>query len=314
MRTERPRIGILFGDGAMGCWIRAHRISKRLGRWTDVHLRPYGGEYRDMRFRSWYEDITEWARRGALHMIIDDQALVGILVARALNIPVIAMIQHHPIWADSFGRAGDLLQFADQLVIPMWSWVGDEGLASLGALAERARWIGPIFDEGDQEALAEPSTLVVTAGSAKYDRTLLIIARQAAGHLADWAINLNDPAAGSEPLPRNCTRLPVTDQFTSVLARSQVVACAGGVTMLESIYYRKRPIVLPVPLQREQAWTAHRLASFGLVSVITPAIPARAFAEMVRANARDVDLAPFSLHNGLDRLEEMVRTTITCRP
>jgi len=314
---SKARIGIIFGDGAFGCWVRADRIAKRLEKWVKVSLRPFGGEYRNAHFRNWYDDIYSWIQDNSFDLVIDDQALIGIMAARASKIPVISIIQHHPIWADTYGEAIQMLQFADRIAIPMWSWIGDTGLSSLEELKEKIVWTGPIFEELHFDSiLSEANTLLVTEGSAKYDSTLFTIARQAAHFLTEWTIRLNEPRAlrsSSAFLPKNCTPMPITDQFSQVLAKSQAVACAGGITMLEAIYCHKTPIVLPVPLQKEQAWTAEQLASIGLVIKITSDVKARAFAEIVRESVQDKPSTSFPLENGLDRLENIVKELLLCQ-
>jgi hypothetical protein len=310
-------IGIVFGDGALGCWVRARRIAKRLGGWAEVQLRPFGGEYRNLQFRSWYDDIYSWMQENAFDLLIDDQALLGIMVAKSSKCPVISIIQHHPIWTHTYQEAMAILQFADRVVIPMWDWIGDDGLSSLSDLKENIIWVGPIFDEesyGEQVAIEE-KTLLVTEGSAKYDRTLFTIAKQAARFLPEWIIKLNEPSElqdSSVKLPNNCTLIPITDHFSCVLARSQAVTCAGGITMLEAIYYHKLPIVLPVPFQKEQAWTVERLATLRLAKIITAGIAARSFANLVETSIQERPSPQFPLTSGLDGLETLVRELLSC--
>jgi Glycosyltransferase family 28 C-terminal domain len=310
---RKARIGIIFGDGALGCWVRARRIARRLEGWAEVFLRPFGGEFRDDRYRSWHEDISCWIRGNAFDLIIDDQALIGIIAAISSNTPVISLIQHHPIWAESYGEAVQILQFANKIVIPMWEWIGDDGLSSLKELKEQIVWVGPILEDPPIQPL-EQKMLLVTEGSAKYDETLFTIAKQAARFLNEWTIKLNIPDERQFPaanLPENCTVLPITDQFSQVLARSQAVACAGGITMLEAIYYGKTPIVLPVPFQREQAWTAKRLAALGMAKVITASIKTQTFTQMVLESVQEKPAASFPLTSGLDGLENIVKEQVS---
>lgn len=110
-----------------------------------------------------------------------------------------------------------------------------------------------------------------------------------------------------DDLPENCLLIPVEKHFSQILAQSQVIACAGGITMLEAIYYGKIPIVLPVPFQQEQTWTAKRLADLGMVKVITASVKAQTFAQMVFENALEKPVSSFLLSNGLDRLENLIK-------
>ncbi len=302
---RRPVIGIVFGDGALGCVVRAQRLAARLGTWADVVVQPFGGEHRDFA-EDWPTRITGWARENAVCTIVDDQAMYGIIAAKRLGLGAIALIQHHPIWGSSYREAATLLALADRLVVPMWPWIGAEGIGSLGALADRAEWTGPVLPEGIETVSAEPRTLLVTAGSAKYDRTPFILGEQVARRLLDWTVTLNDTQPAPAAPPGNLRHLPTVASLGPFLQRSATVLCAGGITMLEAVAAGHVPIVLPVRYQKEQAWTAGRLHELGLARLISSGILSRDLADLVVAPAAPGDHG-LDLGNGIDAIEKIVR-------
>jgi predicted glycosyltransferase len=94
--------------------------------------------------------------------------------------------------------------------------------------------------------------------------------------------------------------------FAAVVRAADVVVCMGGYnSIVESVYFGKRPIVVPrIPGSEEQVLRAEGFARLGLARVVGPVpLSATALWEAIEAELRDSPRSPrIVAFDGLDQI------------
>jgi UDP:flavonoid glycosyltransferase YjiC (YdhE family) len=284
-------------------------------------------------------------------VVLSDTRASAVIAARALGVPVLTLLNQYrtAIGHRKHQRAVEVANALIDLVPRVWNLsekvlvadypppytISSRNLSLREIEARKVEFVGPVLgvrrDEYPEREEAkrslgfrpdEPLVCVLTTGPASERKSFREKVLGALEGIADLQVlfSLGEPGSGGKQVRGKHLIVPwLEDEHLALSAADVVVSRSGQTTVLKSIAFGCRMVLMPVPDHAEQTGNAASAASKGLAVVVDQRDLNPDSLRSAVLSALELDDAPFSFYaeltrslGGLDRVLELVESVGRC--
>jgi UDP:flavonoid glycosyltransferase YjiC (YdhE family) len=284
-------------------------------------------------------------------VVLSDTRASAVIAARALGVPVLTLLNQYrtAIIHRKHQRAVEVANALIDLVARVWNLsekvlvadypppytISSRNLSLRGSEVRKVEFVGPVLgvrrDEYPEREEAkrslgfrpdEPLVCVLTTGPASERKSFRERVLGALEGIADLQVlfSLGEPGSGGKQVRGKHLIVPwLEDEHLALSAADVVISRAGQTTVLKSIAFGCRMVLMPVPDHAEQTGNAASAASKGLAVVVDQRDLNPDSLRSAVLSALELDDAPFSFYaeltrslGGLERVLELVESVGRC--
>jgi len=284
-------------------------------------------------------------------VVLSDTRASAVIAARALGVPVLTLLNQYrtAIIHRKHQRAVEVANALIDLVPRVWNLsekvlvadypppytISSRNLSLRGSEVRKVEFVGPVLgvrrDEYPEREEAkrslgfrpdEPLVCVLSTGPASERKSFRERVLGALEGIADLQVlfSLGEPGSGGKQVRGKHLIVPwLEDEHLALSAADVVVSRAGQTTVLKSIAFGCRMVLMPVPDHAEQTGNAASAASKGLAVVVDQRDLNPDSLRSAVLSALELDDAPFSFYaeltrslGGLERVLELVESVGRC--
>jgi len=284
-------------------------------------------------------------------VVLSDTRASAVIAARALGVPVLTLLNQYrtAIIHRKHQRAVEVANALIDLVARVWNLsekvlvadypppytISSRNLSLRGSEVRKVEFVGPVLgvrrDEYPEREEAkrslgfrpdEPLVCVLSTGPASERKSFRERVLGALEGIADLQVlfSLGEPGSGGKQVRGKHLIVPwLEDEHLALSAADVVVSRAGQTTVLKSIAFGCRMVLMPVPDHAEQTGNAASAASKGLAVVVDQRDLNPDSLRSAVLSALELDDAPFSFYaeltrslGGLERVLELVESVGRC--
>jgi len=284
-------------------------------------------------------------------VVLSDTRASAVIAARALGVPVLTLLNQYrtAIIHRKHQRAVEVANALIDLVPRVWNLsekvlvadypppytISSRNLSLRGSEVRKVEFVGPVLGvrreeyperEEAKRSLGfrpdEPLVCVLTTGPASERKSFRERVLGALGGIADLQVlfSLGEPGSGGKQVRGKHLIVPwLEDEHLALSAADVVISRAGQTTVLKSIAFGCRMVLMPVPDHAEQTGNAASAASKGLAVVVDQRDLNPDSLRSAVLSALELDDAPFSFYaeltrslGGLERVLELVESVGRC--
>jgi UDP:flavonoid glycosyltransferase YjiC (YdhE family) len=284
-------------------------------------------------------------------VVLSDTRASAVIAARALGVPVLTLLNQY---RTAIGHRKHLtaVEVANALidVVPrVWNLsekvliadypppytISSRNLSLRASEARKVEFVGPVLgmrrDEYPEREEAkrslgfrpdEPLVCVLTTGPASERKVFREKVLEALEGIADIQVlfSRGEPGSGGKQVRGKHLIVPwLEDEHLALSAADVVITRAGQTTVLKSIAFGCRMVLMPVPDHAEQTGNAASAASKGLAVAVDQRDLNPDSLRSAVLSALELDDAPFSVYaelmrslGGLDRVLELIESIGRC--
>jgi len=284
-------------------------------------------------------------------VVLSDTRASAVIAARALGVPVLTLLNQYrtAIIHRKHQRAVEVANALIDLVARVWNLsekvlvadypppytISSRNLSLRGSEVRKVEFVGPVLgvrrDEYPEREEAkrslgfrpdEPLVCVLSTGPASERKSFRERVLGALEGIADLQVlfSLGEPGSGGKQVRGKHLIVPwLEDEHLALSAADVVISRAGQTTVLKSIAFGCRMVLMPVPDHAEQTGNAASAASKGLAVVVDQRDLNPDSLRSAVLSALELDDAPFSFYaeltrslGGLERVLELVESVGRC--
>jgi UDP:flavonoid glycosyltransferase YjiC (YdhE family) len=284
-------------------------------------------------------------------VVLSDTRASAVIAARALGVPVLTLLNQYrtAIIHRKHQRAVEVANALIDLVPRVWNLsekvlvadypppytISSRNLPLRESEVRKVEFVGPVLgvrrDEYPEREEAkrslgfrpdEPLVCVLTTGPASERKSFRERVLGALEGIADLQVlfSLGEPGSGGKQVRGKHLIVPwLEDEHLALSAADVVISRAGQTTVLKSIAFGCRMVLMPVPDHAEQTGNAASAASKGLAVVVDQRDLNPDSLRSAVLSALELDDAPFSFYaeltrslGGLERVLELVESVGRC--
>jgi UDP-N-acetylglucosamine--N-acetylmuramyl-(pentapeptide) pyrophosphoryl-undecaprenol N-acetylglucosamine transferase len=284
-------------------------------------------------------------------VVLSDTRASAVIAARALGVPVLTLLNQYrtAIGHREHQRAVEVANALIDLVPRVWNLsekvlvadypppytISSRNLPLRESEVRKVEFVGPVLgvrrDEYPEREEAkrslgfrpdEPLVCVLSTGPASERKSFRERVLRALEGIADLQVlfSLGEPGSGGKQVRGKHLIVPwLEDEHLALSAADVVISRAGQTTVLKSIAFGCRMVLMPVPDHAEQTGNAASAASKGLAVVVDQRDLNPDSLRSAVLSALELDDAPFSLYaeltrslGGLERVLEVVESVGRC--
>jgi UDP:flavonoid glycosyltransferase YjiC (YdhE family) len=284
-------------------------------------------------------------------VVLSDTRASAVMAARALGVPVLTLLNQYrtAIIHRKHQRAVEVANALIDLVPRVWNLsekvlvadypppytISSRNLPLRESEVRKVEFVGPVLgvrrDEYPEREEAkrslgfrpdEPLVCVLTTGPASERKSFRERVLGALEGIADLQVlfSLGEPGSGGKQVRGKHLIVPwLEDEHLALSAADVVISRAGQTTVLKSIAFGCRMVLMPVPDHAEQTGNAASAASKGLAVVVDQRDLNPDSLRSAVLSALELDDAPFSFYaeltrslGGLERVLELVESVGRC--
>jgi UDP:flavonoid glycosyltransferase YjiC (YdhE family) len=284
-------------------------------------------------------------------VVLSDTRASAVIAARALGVPVLTLLNQYrtAIIHRKHQRAVEVANALIDLVPRVWNLsekvlvadypppytISSRNLSLRESEVRKVEFVGPVLgvrrDEYPEREEAkrslgfrpdEPLVCVLTTGPASERKSFRERVLGALEGIADLQVlfSLGEPGSGGKQVRGKHLIVPwLEDEHLALSAADVVITRAGQTTVLKSIAFGCRMVLMPVPDHAEQTGNAASAASKGLAVVVDQRDLNPDSLRSAVLSALELDDAPFSFYaeltrslGGLERVLELVESVGRC--
>ncbi|MFZ8857966.1 MAG: UDP-N-acetylglucosamine--N-acetylmuramyl-(pentapeptide) pyrophosphoryl-undecaprenol N-acetylglucosamine transferase [Candidatus Caldarchaeales archaeon] len=284
-------------------------------------------------------------------VVLSDTRASAVIAARALGVPVLTLLNQYrtAIIHRKHQRAVEVANALIDLVPRVWNLsekvlvadypppytISSRNLPLRESEVRKVEFVGPVLGvrrdeyperEGAKQILGfrpdEPLVCVLTTGPASERKSFRERVLGALEGIADLQVlfSLGEPGSGGKQVKGKHLIVPwLEDEHLALSAADVVISRAGQTTVLKSIAFGCRMVLMPVPDHAEQTGNAASAASKGLAVVVDQRDLNPDSLRSAVLSALEHDDAPFSFYaeltrslGGLERVLELVESVGRC--
>ncbi|MDT7968483.1 MAG: UDP-N-acetylglucosamine--N-acetylmuramyl-(pentapeptide) pyrophosphoryl-undecaprenol N-acetylglucosamine transferase [Candidatus Calditenuis sp.] len=284
-------------------------------------------------------------------VVLSDTRASAVIAARALGVPVLTLLNQYrtAIIHRKHQRAVEVANALIDLVPRVWNLsekvlvadypppytISSRNLSLRGSEVRKVEFVGPVLGvrreeyperEEAKRSLGfrpdEPLVCVLSTGPASERKSFRERVLGALGGIADLQVlfSLGEPGSGGKQVRGKHLIVPwLEDEHLALSAADVVISRAGQTTVLKSIAFGCRMVLMPVPDHAEQTGNAASAASKGLAVVVDQRDLNPDSLRSAVLSALELDDAPFSFYaeltrslGGLERVLELVESVGRC--
>lgn len=284
-------------------------------------------------------------------VVLSDTRASAVIAARALGVPVLTLLNQYrtAIIHRKHQRAVEVANALIDLVPRVWNLsekvlvadypppytISSRNLSLRGSEVRKVEFVGPVLgvrrDEYPEREEAkrslgfrpdEPLVCVLSTGPASERKSFRERVLGALEGIADLQVlfSLGEPGSGGKQVRGKHLIVPwLEDEHLALSAADVVISRAGQTTVLKSIAFGCRMVLMPVPDHAEQTGNAASAASKGLAVVVDQRDLNPDSLRSAVLSALELDDAPFSFYaeltrslGGLERVLELVESVGRC--
>jgi UDP:flavonoid glycosyltransferase YjiC (YdhE family) len=284
-------------------------------------------------------------------VVLSDTRASAVIAARALGVPVLTLLNQYrtAIIHRKHQRAVEVANALIDLVPRVWNLsekvlvadypppytISSRNLPLRKSEVRKVEFVGPVFgvrrDEYPEREEAkrslgfrpdEPLVCVLTTGPASERKSFRERVLGALEGIADLQVlfSLGEPGSGGKQVRGKHLIVPwLEDEHLALSAADVVISRAGQTTVLKSIAFGCRMVLMPVPDHAEQTGNAASAASKGLAVVVDQRDLNPDSLRSAVLSALEHDDAPFNFYaeltrslGGLERVLELVESVGRC--
>jgi UDP:flavonoid glycosyltransferase YjiC (YdhE family) len=284
-------------------------------------------------------------------VVLSDTRASAVIAARALGVPVLTLLNQYrtAIIHRKHQRAVEVANALIDLVPRVWNLsekvlvadypppytISSRNLSLRESEVRKVEFVGPVLgvrrDEYPEREEAkrslgfrpdEPLVCVLTTGPASERKSFRERVLGALEGIADLQVlfSLGEPGSGGKQVRGKHLIVPwLEDEHLALSAADVVISRAGQTTVLKSIAFGCRMVLMPVPDHAEQTGNAASAASKGLAVVVDQRDLNPDSLRSAVLSALELDDAPFSFYaeltrslGGLERVLELVESVGRC--
>jgi len=284
-------------------------------------------------------------------VVLSDTRASAVIAARALGVPVLTLLNQYrtAIIHRKHQRAVEVANALIDLVPRVWNLsekvlvadypppytISSRNLPLRESEVRKVEFVGPVLGvrrdeyperEGAKQILGfrpdEPLVCVLTTGPASERKSFRERVLGALEGIADLQVlfSLGEPGSGGKQVKGKHLIVPwLEDEHLALSAADVVISRAGQTTVLKSIAFGCRMVLMPVPDHAEQTGNAASAASKGLAVVVDQRDLNPDSLRSAVLSALELDDAPFSFYaeltrslGGLERVLELVESAGRC--
>ena len=284
-------------------------------------------------------------------VVLSDTRASAVIAARALGVPVLTLLNQYrtAIGHRKHQRAVEVANALIDLVARVWNLsekvlvadypppytISSRNLSLRGSEVRKVEFVGPVLgvrrDEYPEREEAkrslgfrpdEPLVCVLSTGPASERKSFRERVLGALEGIADLQVlfSLGEPGSGGKQVRGKHLIVPwLEDEHLALSAADVVISRAGQTTVLKSIAFGCRMVLMPVPDHAEQTGNAASAASKGLAVVVDQRDLNPDSLRSAVLSALELDDAPFSFYaeltrslGGLERVLELVESVGRC--
>jgi len=280
-------------------------------------------------------------------VVLSDTRASAVIAARLLGVPVLTMLNQYrtAIGHRKHPRAVEVANALIDLVPRVWNLservlvadyppphtISSRNLSLRKSEARKVEFVGPVLGvereeyperEEAKRALGfrpdEPLVCVLTTGPSSERWAFREKVMEALGGIGDLQVlfSLGEPGSGAKRVRGRHLIVPwLEDEHLALSAAEVVISRAGQTTVLKSIAFGCRMVLMPVPDHAEQVGNAFSAASKGLAVVVDQRELTPESLRSAVLKALELDGAPFGFYaeltrslGGLGRVLELVES------
>jgi UDP:flavonoid glycosyltransferase YjiC (YdhE family) len=284
-------------------------------------------------------------------MVLSDTRASAVIAARVLGVPVLTLLNQYrtAIGHRKHQRAVEVANALIDLVPRVWNLsekvlvadypppytISSRNLSLRNSEARKVEFVGPVLGvrreeyperEEAKRSLGfrpdEPLVCVLSTGPASERKSFRERVLGALEGIADLQVlfSLGEPGSGGKQVRGKHLIVPwLEDEHLALSAADVVISRAGQTTVLKSIAFGCRMVLMPVPDHAEQTGNAASAASKGLAVVVDQRDLNPDSLRSAVLSALELDDAPFSFYaeltrslGGLERVLELVESVGRC--
>jgi UDP:flavonoid glycosyltransferase YjiC (YdhE family) len=284
-------------------------------------------------------------------VVLSDTRASAVIAARALGVPVLTLLNQYrtAIIHRKHQRAVEVANALIDLVPRVWNLsekvlvadypppytISSRNLSLRGSEVRKVEFVGPVLGvrreeyperEEAKRSLGfrpdEPLVCVLSTGPASERKSFRERVLGALEGIADLQVlfSLGEPGSGGKQVRGKHLIVPwLEDEHLALSAADVVISRAGQTTVLKSIAFGCRMVLMPVPDHAEQTGNAASAASKGLAVVVDQRDLNPDSLRSAVLSALELDDAPFSFYaeltrslGGLERVLELVESVGRC--
>jgi UDP:flavonoid glycosyltransferase YjiC (YdhE family) len=284
-------------------------------------------------------------------VVLSDTRASAVIAARALGVPVLTLLNQYrtAIIHRKHQRAVEVANALIDVVPRVWNLsekvlvadypppytISSRNLSLRESEVRKVEFVGPVLgvrrDEYPEREEAkrslgfrpdEPLVCVLTTGPASERKSFRERVLGALEGIADLQVlfSLGEPGSGGKQVRGKHLIVPwLEDEHLALSAADVVISRAGQTTVLKSIAFGCRMVLMPVPDHAEQTGNAASAASKGLAVVVDQRDLNPDSLRSAVLSALELDDAPFSFYaeltrslGGLERVLELVESVGRC--
>jgi UDP-N-acetylglucosamine:LPS N-acetylglucosamine transferase len=284
-------------------------------------------------------------------VVLSDTRASAVIAARALGVPVLSLLNQYrtAIIHRKHQRAVEVANALIDLVPRVWNLsekvlvadyqppytISSRNLSLRESEVRKVEFVGPVLgmrrDEYPEREEAKRSlgfrpdeslVCVLTTGPALERKSFREKVLGALEGIADLQVlfSLGEPGSGGKQVRGKHLIVPwLEDEHLALSAADVVVSRAGQTTVLKSIAFGCRMVLMPVPDHAEQTGNATSAASKGLAVVVDQRDLNPDSLRSAVLSALELDDAPFSVYaeltrslGGLERVLELIESIGRC--
>ncbi len=284
-------------------------------------------------------------------VVLSDTRASAVIAARALGVPVLTLLNQYrtAIGHRKHQRAVEVANALIDLVPRVWNLsekvlvadypppytISSRNLSLRESEVRKVEFVGPVLgarrDEYPEREEAkrslgfrpdEPLVCVLTTGPASERKSFRERVLGALEGIADLQalFSLGEPGSDGKQVRGKHLIVPwLEDEHLALSAADVVISRAGQTTVLKSIAFSCRMVLMPVPDHAEQTGNAASAASKGLAVVVDQKDLNPDSLRSAVLSALELDDAPFSFYaeltrslGGLERVLELVESAGRC--
>jgi UDP:flavonoid glycosyltransferase YjiC (YdhE family) len=284
-------------------------------------------------------------------VVLSDTRASAVIAARALGVPVLTLLNQYrtAIGHRKHQRAVEVANALIDLVPRVWNLsekvlvadypppytISSRNLSLRESEVRKVEFVGPVFgvrrDEYPEREEAkrslgfrpdEPLVCVLTTGPASERKSFRERVLGALEGIADLQVlfSLGEPGSGGKQVRGKHSIVTwLEDEHLALSAADVVISRAGQTTVLKSIAFGCRMVLIPVLDHAEQTGNAASAASKGLAVVVDQRDLNPDSLRSAVLSALELDDAPFSFYaeltrslGGLERVLELVESVCRC--
>jgi len=284
-------------------------------------------------------------------VVLSDTRASAIIAARALGVPVLTLLNQYrtAIIHRKHQRAVEVANALIDFVPRVWNLsekvlvadypppytISSRNLSLRNSEVRKVEFVGPVLGvrreeyperEEAKRSLGfrpdEPLVCVLTTGPSSERKSFRERVLRALEGIADLQVlfSLGEPGSGGKQVRGKHLIVPwLEDEHLALSAADVVISRAGQTTVLKSIAFGCRMVLMPVPDHAEQTGNAASAASKGLAVVVDQRELNPDSLRSAVLSALELDDAPFSFYaeltrslGGLERVLELVESVGRC--